>query len=555
MKKTLFYIFLKFRLSLFDFLVSMRTLLTVVFIFFCYHVNSQVNEKMLFKLDSVIQLRDYYKKEKLKSIDRLKYRLEIYQSDKNYPKEYNTYLDLFYEYQSFVYDSAYFYIQKAKDLATKVDNPSWKSYAQIKQGFVLLSSGLFKEAIDLLEDIDVEELSKEKKAEYYSIIGRAYYDLADFGNDPNFLKTHKNKGNTYLDSAIFYSEKNTNQYWANISLLRMKQDDWRGAKHAFSYWLNNYKLPKHYQAIATSSLGYIYSMTGVQDKAIDYLILAAISDIRTATKETVALRNLSKILFDLGYKKRAYNYIILALENATYYNARHRKIEIASILPIIEGERLSLLENQKSSLIWLTTISGALSLFVLVFIVVIYLQLKKLKMVRKTLQVTVDNLSITNKDLRLANKIKEEYIGYFFDINSEYINKIDALQKNVLRKINLKQYDDIIKLIKGKNIRNERQFLYHRFDEIFLKIFPDFIKQYNNLFSPEDRTVLKPDELLNSELRIFGLIRLGVSDNEKIAKFLNLTVTTIYTYKTKAKARAINKEIFFEDVMGIKAVK
>ena len=296
-------------------------------------------------------------------------------------------------------------------------------------------------------------------------------------------------------------------------------------------------------------------MTGAENKAIEYLILAAISDIKAATKETVALRNLAKILFDLGDKQRAYKYIILALEDATYYNARHRKIEIAKILPIIEGERLLLLENQKSSLIWLTIITGALGLFVLFFLIVIYFQLKKLKRIRKTLQVAVNNLSNTNKELRLANKIKEEYIGYFFDVNSEYIDKLDNLQKNVLRKVNLRQYDDLLKLIKGKNIKSERQFLYHRFDEIFLKIFPDFIPEFNKLFKPKDKTVLKPNELLNSELRIFGLIRLGVNDNEKIAKFLNLTVTTIYTYKTKAKARAINKEDFHKQLMAIKGVK
>lgn len=533
----------------------MRIFFILLLFIFSSELYSQTNIKILEKLDSIIELRKKYANEKIANIDKIKFRLEVYKSDNNDQKEYATYLDLFYEYQSFVYDSAYHYIEKAKNLAIKMKNPSLVSYAKTKQGFVLLSSGLFKEAIDVLENVNVSDLPNSKKSEYYSIIGRAYYDLADFGNDPNFLKIHKQKGNSYLDSSLVYSTKNTNEYWANISLIRMKKDDWRGAKHSFSYWLNNYKLPKHYEAIATSSLGYIYSMTGAEDKAIEYLILAAISDIKESTKETVALRNLAKILFDLGDKQRAYKYIIIALEDATYYNARHRKIEIAKILPIIEGERLLLLESQKFNLIWLTIITGALGLFVLIFLVVIYLQLKKLKGIRKKLEVAVNNLSNTNKELRLSNKIKEEYIGYFFDVNSEYIDKLDNLQKNVLRKVNQRQYNDLLKLVKGKNIKSERQFLYHRFDEIFLKIFPDFITEFNKLFAPEDKTVLKPEELLNSELRIFGLIRLGVSDNEKIAKFLNLTVTTIYTYKTKAKARSINKEDFYNSFMAIKGVR
>ncbi|MCU4156539.1 hypothetical protein J1N10_11180 [Carboxylicivirga sp. A043] len=427
------------------------------------------------------------------------------------------------------------------------------AYAKIKEGFVLLSSGLFTEAIDTLQSISLAQLPDSVKREYYSVIARTYYDLADYNRDPQFTSQHTTKGNAYLDSALLYVNENTNEYWAIESLRRMKKKDWKGAKYAFTYWMNNFDLPRHFDAIATSSLGYIYSLTGYEDKAIEYLILAAIADIKNATKETVALRNLANALFQRGDKKRAYRYIIMALEDATYYNARHRKIEIATILPIIEGERLAVVEAQKTKLIYYIVASTFLSVLVLAFLIIIYRQLKKITKIRKILQNTVNEQKELNSNLSEANQIKEEYIGYFFNVNSEYIEKMDDFQKHVFRKISARQFDDLHTLLKNTNLKKERQLLFHRFDEIFLKLFPNFIAEFNKLFPDEHQVVLKKGELLNSELRIFALIRLGITDNEKIAKFLNFSVTTIYTYKTKTKSKSYFREAFDEKIMDIKA--
>jgi len=532
----------------------MRDLFTLIFILLSISIKAQDLDQLIGELEATIEKKELYTADKIRTIEKIKDKLEVYRSDNNNEKEYKTCLELFYEYQSFVYDSAFFYIEQAKQEALTMNDPVRYAHTKIKEGFVLLSSGLFKEAIDTLESVPIRILPDSIKAEYYSVIARTYFDLADYSQEPRFTTKHKQKGNLYLDTALLYVPENTNDFWAIESLKRMKDDDWRGAKHAFMYWVNNYDLPRHYEAIATSSLGYIYSMTGAQDKAIEYLILAAIADIKTATKETVALRNLANFLFQQGDKKRAYRYIILAMEDATYYNARHRKIEIATILPIIEGERLAVVESQKSRLVWLIVITATLAIFVLVFLLIIYRQLSKLRKVRRALQTTINELNEINIHLTEANQIKEEYIGYFFNVNSEYIEKLDSFQKNVLHKMTSRQYDELLKLVKNTNIRKERQLLFHRFDEIFLKIFPDFIKEFSKLFREEDRISLKPGELLNSELRVFALIRLGIEDNEKIARFLNFSVTTVYTYKTKVKARSLYRNSFEEKLMDIKAV-
>lgn len=531
----------------------MRLLLLFYALFLYAPAKGSVNEQLFKELEEVIKLKEQYTQKKLDRIHLLTEKLHFYEDGQNPHMDYFTYLELFYEYQSFVYDSAFTYVEKAKSKAREINDPVLLSYAKIRQGFVLLSAGLFKEAIDTLMVIPVSGLPDTIKCEYYSVIARSYYDLADYNHDPPFAINYRRIGNQYLDSALLYVPANSNNFWAIESLRRMKIPDWRGARYAFEYWMQNHELPRHHYAIATSSLGYIYSVTGHTEKAIEFLTKAAIADIKTATKETVALRNLANILFQKGEKKTAYRYIIMALDDATYYNARHRKIEIATILPIIEGERLAVVEGQKIKLIGYIVALTILSMLVLVFLLVIYRQLGKINKVKLILQETNQHLNLINKNLVEANKIKEEYIGYFFNVNSEFIERIDAFQKNIYRKVVSRQFDDLLSIVKSTDLKRERENLYQNFDEIFLKLFPYFVVEFNNLLAEEDRIVLKKNELLTPELRIFALMRLGIRDNEKIARFLNYSVNTIYTYKTKIKSKTIFRDQFEEKLLAIKA--
>ena len=95
--------------------------------------------------------------------------------------------------------------------------------------------------------------------------------------------------------------------------------------------------------------------------------------------------------------------------------------------------------------------------------------------------------------------------------------------------------------------------LYDNFDSAFLQLFPGFVEQFNALLRPEERIVLRPGELLNTELRIFALIRLGISDSSQIAEFLHYSANTIYNYRARVKGRAaVAREDFEKRVMEIR---
>ncbi len=500
------------------------------------------------QLEKTLDKKDVYIAQKITSIQHKKDTLHIFEASHDLRNQISVSLELVHEYQSFVYDSAQHYVNRAKKMAYQVNDPLLIRQIKIREGFVLLSSGLFKEALDTLQSVNPAYFDDSLKCIYYSTLARTYYDIADYVRDSTFKPKYITWGNIYIDSALHFARPNTNEFYAIKSLQRIKEADWSGAKYIFEYWINNYNLPMHQYAIATSSLGYIYQVTGVPDQAIKYFALAAIADVKTATMETVALRNLANLFYAKGEEKRAYRYIIEALDQASYYNARHRQLEVGQILPIIERDRMNMIKKQRDRIIVFSYFISVLLVALIVALIVILIALKRLNLARLTIR-------DANEKLTEANKIKDEYIADFFNQNSAYIEKIEHLQKWFNRMVVTKQFEALRKFPEYINIQNERDVLYERFDRMFLKLFPNFVEEFNKLLVDGEQILVKDDQLLTMELRIYALIRLGINDNEKIASFLNYSVNTVYTYKTKIKAKARNgSDQFKEKVMEIKSI-
>jgi hypothetical protein len=511
--------------------------------------------KLLEKLDYELSQKEIYLKQKEDRIVRHKQVLELSEEAKNNQIAFEQCLKVLSEYESFMYDSAFKYVLKLNEIALELENPDIFAFSKTKLGFTLLSSGLFKESLDTLLSINTAYLTDSVKEYFYSVTARTYYDLADYNNDRFFTGKYEKIGTQYLDSALAIIPNSSQKYWSTMGLRRMKAGDIQGSADAFNFLISQFDISDHTFAIATSSLGYLYSILDRDEEAVDMLIKAAIADIRSSTMETVALRNLAVHLHRQGDIKRSYRYIKIALDDATTYNARHRKVEVGAVLPIIEGERLATVERQRKQLLNYSFIMSMLSVLVISFFSIIFVQLNKLNKVKQKLQETNNNLLEINRSLSEANTIKQEYIGYFFSTFSEYIDKIEQFRKKLHRKITTRQFTDLDSIVNNTDLKRERQNLFDNFDRIFLKIFPDFIDQFNSMLNENDHIYPEKDELLNTDLRIFALIRLGITDNEKIASFLNYSVNTIYTYKTKIKNKAVvSRDDFEKKLMEIRSI-
>lgn len=506
------------------------------------------------ELDKLIEERDLYIQQKEDRINSLKKELSTLSDNTDRLDYYNS---LFNEYKSYKYDSAYVYAHKCLDIALSLKDSCKISDAKEHIAFCYLSSGLFKEASDIMNSVDIENACEDVKKNYYILLARLYFDMADYNNVEPFRSQYASEGNRYCDSATVYTPQNSPEYWSIQGLKRMQLRDFKGAIDMFLPLAQSSKnIDDHTYAIAASSLGFIYEELGDKQKAIYYMTEASIGDIKSATKETVALRNLANLLYETGDVHKANKYVRLAMEDANLYNARHRKIAISSILPIIEKERFEMVEKQRNILIGSVVTISLLFLLLLATTIIIYKQVKKLRLARHTIQEQNKKLLSINSKLMEANKIKDEYITQSIYGDSEYIDRIEHIYKIVNRKIIARQYEDIRSFLKESDLRKERENMYSSFDQTFLKLFPDFVKEYKKLFLPDDILDIDISKGLTPEIRIFALIRLGIHDSERIAKFLNYSVNTINTYKTKVKNKSIiANELFEHKIMEIKTVQ
>jgi tetratricopeptide (TPR) repeat protein len=524
-------------------------------------------------LNKVLENRAQFDHQKIDELNALKRQLHLHFSSLD--ARYNNYQQLFDAYKRFIYDSAYFYCKKLNECAFLLKDQNKISEAKVKMGFVLISAGMFKEGIDTLNRVKPQYLNKQEKFEYYFLQARSNFDLADFDKS-DYEAVYTLKGLKYCDSIITGTPVNSYQYLAGIGLKLLRSEKYEEALASFN---RSFQFKQSYQdsAINFSCLSYIYFKLKKNDPGVSYLIKAAIIDNVHSTKESLALVILAEYLYKEGDAKLSFLYINHAITDNNFYGARQREVQISNILPIIESEKINGMEKQRLSLLIYASIITSLVVLVIIFAVITFKQLKKLRIADKLIisknnelhennQLLLDinksldeaNRSLSHFNLKLdeANMIKDEYIGYFFNVHSDYIGKLDRLKRALDKIVSEKSYEELQLILNRLDTNIERENLSHSFDRVFLNIFPNFVEDFNVLFDRDHQTHLATGQLLNNELRIFALIRLGIDENENIAKILNFSVNTIYTYKTKVKNRSfIANEEFEEKIMSIRAVK
>jgi hypothetical protein len=539
---------------------------TALFVLTCFAVcvsvgvdGQSTTDSLLNELNNVLANKNAYVDQKQAAIGRLKTRLTRSTTDN---AKFSSYDSLYEQYKSFKYDSAYFYAKKLETTAIVLGDPGEIDLSKIKLAFTLLSSGLFKETLEELSGINAKLLPVDYRINFYFLKARTYFDLSDYDRSQDYTAVYNPRGISCIDSALDLCRPGTFSYLELEGLRCLRTGDYYKGRKTYIALLNLPGLTAHDFAVNACCLSYIYEVKGPEDKSVDLLIKAAITDIKSATKETVAIYKLADLLHRKGDVKNSYIYIQQAMDDATWYGALQRQARISSILPIIEAQWVDQIEHQKKLLYIYSAIITLLGLSVVVFAVIIFRQLKKLRIADEfikaaNISLQENNIALEglNKNLSTANKIKNEYIGYYFNINSIYIEKLESFQKSLEKKLSSKRYEDALLAVKNLNLETERQHLFHTFDKVFLRLFPDFVSKFNELFSEQEQLCIPEGQLLSTEHRIFALIRMGIHDNDRIAKLLGYSVNTIYSYKNRIKNRSFIPNDDFEDrIMAIEAV-
>ena len=521
-------------------------------------------DSLLLKLDQAIKERPIYMEQKELKLVELKRLLHRQIPDEERFAILGTLLD---EYRSFNTDSALHMAEEREQIAIRLGNREYIDNARMNKADVLGMTGMYKEVMDLMRNIHIDRLPVDIHPYYYHIYRTVYGLMADYAVTAYEKKLYTELTDKYRDSLLLVNKDNLLIHTLIQSDQYNVRNEYDKAIRLLTDYLALQKDYEHDVAICAYTLSESYRLKGDKEKEKEYLIVSAMADMKTAVREYISLRKLAVLLYQEGDIERAYSYVKICMEDAAACNARLRKLEILEIFPIINDAYQQKTEKQQEQMKWALVSISLLSLFLLLAIFYVYKQMKKVAAARrevidanKRLKELNDELHLSNAQLKEANHsiaensyLKEEYIGRYMDQCSVYLEKMDNYRRSLGKIAATGNVEELYKNIKSsKFIEGELKEFYANFDNTFLQMFPTFVEDFNALLTNDEQISLKAGERMNTELRIFALIRLGITDSVKIAQFLRYSVTTIYNYRTKVRNKAAgDRDLLEQEVMTI----
>ena len=445
------------------------------------------------------------------------------------------------EYQHYKSKEARDYILLNLEQAKIDNNQTRYTESTIRLGYLLASTGNFNEAIDIMSPLLSSDMNKQTKAEYYDCMTHIFGEAGFYSKTEDMRQHYFHLHDLYEDSLSMVLPSNSIRHY------RQAEAQWRNRRmYSESLRLNDSLLastPAYSQEYAEYAFcrSETYRMMGNENAQLEWLLRSAIADVRNGITDNGSSWMVAQICYNKQDLKRAYRYIEYSLYNSNIYGATLRHGQVGPLMSIINNAYQQRLRKQQSILYgMLVGISLMVVLLLLMFVVIKRRNSRLQHLHAETEQLNLEMTRINNElrqvnmQLRESNHVKEEYIAHYLNLYSEYIDRLKRIKKD------------------PEFTKREIEHFYQVFDSTFLSIYPDFVEQFNSLLQEDSRIVPKKGELLNTELRIFALIRLGISNSAKIAELLRYSPNTIYNYRAKIKNQAIyNRDDFEEQVRQI----
>lgn len=532
-----------------------------------YATSQEKNTQAILKeIDRVIQNSEPY-------ILKREARIEVLNNRRQVLPPYSAHLydvndQLYQEYKAYKCDSAIAYLNQNIEIAQVLQDQDRVIESKLLLASLLEGSGLYKEAMDLIDSIDRSTLPDTFLMKYYSACYRTYRAIEHYTQDKRQGKKYWDQMENYRDSLFIVLDENATDKESLMMLetYYLEHSNYEKARKINDIRLASAQPGTAEHAMVTYDRSVIEINTGNPEMEKYNLALSALSDLQAAIKDYASLWMLAEILYKEGDIDRAYTYIRHSWNDIQFYNARHRSLQTAGILSLIDRTYQKKIEAKNDKLrIFMVAIS-ILGFLLAVAFLYIHRQMKKLSVARNDLQYANNQLKELNEELKLANNslqdsnanlsesnmIKEKYIGRFINLCSAYIDKLDAYRRMINKKITSGQIDQLKQITGSAELLDEElKELLTNFDTAFLQLFPDFVEKFNALLMEEEAITLKKDELLNTELRIFALIRLGIDDSARIAEFLRYSLNTIYNYRAKVRNKAKGSRDDFEEMVKL----
>jgi hypothetical protein len=508
----------------------------------CDITKESVYEDYLDRLDSTLEMAPEYvraKEQRISSIENM-----LHSRGVTPLQQYQIYHQLYNEYFAFQFDKAKDALDNQIAISEELDDRDMKNDAMLDKSLLLTNAGFFFEANKVFDALDTLALDKEQMVRWYYARQKYLRDYQEYVSTSDFILPDVEKIKYYQNKVLSDIDA-PSQMNRQVRILRLlEEQDYKNAYEENRYFIGTLDPEGHDYAVQTYWQGVICDNLNLKEESIKWWVESAISDIKGAVKDNASLCSVAVQLVAPEDTERAFKYIRLSLDDAVYYNAKLRKVQIASTMPWIQSayaESKDIQNRDRNRFLLLTLAAAVMLACVSLLSVSLYVQgrraarevrnqAEQLAEYNRSIVEAEDSLRRKNLDLIEANAAKEEYLGLFLSMCSGYLDK---LKKNITRD----QYEAELKNF------------YKTFDTSFLSLYPSFVEDLNSLLKPENRIVLKEGEQLNTELRIFALIKLGITQSSHIASLLRYSVNTIYNYRAQVKNAALEDRGNFEEMV------
>lgn len=514
-------------------------------------------DSLMLVLRQTIDNRDAYNRQKEDHLIKLRKEIGL---AKDPVRRFHALDALLNEYQAYNTDSAFAICERRERLARQIGDPYLMRNAAMNTANVLATTGMYKEAFDIMDTIPSSSVPEYMRPFRYHILRTVYGQMGDYAVRQQDIDRYRALTRLYLDSLMLVNAPGSLGYVMAEATRYNSDNRPADAVTVVRDYLAANETTSHEDAICAFTLSESYERLGDRDNQKEQLLRASIADLSSAVREYASLRKLAMLLYEDGEVELAYELLRISLDDAEKCNARLRVVETNSIFPIVNEMYVDTIRSQRSRLKAFVYLISLLAVGLLCAVFYVLRQMKRTAAARREAEQLNAELNASNAELYEANRtiaenscIKEEYIARYMDQCSLYIEKIDSYRKQIGKLISAGKTEQLSSTIKSTAFLDEElKNFYADFDNTFLSLFPTFVADFNALLRPEEAIVPKKSGQLNTELRIFALIRLGINDSVKIAHFLRYSVTTIYNYRTKTRNKASgDRDKLEEEVMKI----
>ena len=460
------------------------------------------------------------------------------------------------EYMAYNFDAADCYINKNVERQRALGHADRFAASAVRMAHILAVSGIFNNARLLLNEVRVEDISTANKIDYYEQQSELNLFRSEMANFTPLFPAYIDSMQHYRQKILEIAPHDSYNYIFNLATYTCEQGEVDKAIKMLEDYLPKLRQGDRHYSIVTSTLAFFYTHKDQPETREKYLLLSAISDLRASILENNSLRELSIILLERQEYKKAYNYLQQASEDAKLYGSRLRSLQAARLAPLItqayDTERVRT-QNRTYILLAILSVITLLLIGTIAFILSMMRKrraaIEKINTLNQELERRNAAIEAANNEMKESNRIKDEYIGRFLELSSNYIQRGEDRAKLLNRLARDKKMAELYAELKSSASLNESiRLFYQNFDTAFLNIYPNFIKEVNSLMANGNQFEVDGGQKLTTELRILALIRLGINDNQKIADILRSSITTIYTYRSKIKSRALSKDTFEDEI-------